>query len=451
MKLRVRFLVVSAILGVGLSLQAQWANNDPKITTNCATPPCLVGIGEPNPYAPLVVRGTSAAASIGAKSQNSASIQGSNNVDVSIGTDPGSPYGAWIQVKHTVINFAYPMLLQPVGGDVGIGTRAPYARLQVVGPAAPPSTTRNTAAVLSVMGSNNVDLSMGTDTANAYGAWIQAKHNTMDYAYPLLLQPAGGNVGIGTSAPTQKLEVQSSPDGAHNVIVSTPMATNFAVNSPIGGLRLSWKFGQYAPNNVDFQVIRGAGATDGAGLSIATSPNNTTGPVERLKITAAGNVGIGEPNPTVALQVNGEIRGTKVTAHYQDVAEWVPSREDLAPGTVVTLDPNVGNSVQASTMPYDTSVAGVVSAEPGIILGIGGASKEQVATTGRVRVKVDASRGAIRVGDLLVTSDRAGYAMRSVPVDMGGIAMHRPGTIVGKALEPLAEGQGEILVLLSLQ
>jgi len=29
--------------------------------------------------------------------------------------------------------------------------------------------------------------------------------------------------------------------------------------------------------------------------------------------------------------------------------------------------------------------------------------------------------------------------------------MHRPGTLIGKALEPLEKGQGEILVLLSLQ
>ncbi len=41
--------------------------------------------------------------------------------------------------------------------------------------------------------------------------------------------------------------------------------------------------------------------------------------------------------------------------------------------------------------------------------------------------------------------------MFSEPVDLGGIRMHRPGTIIGKALEPLAGGEGEILVLLSLQ
>jgi hypothetical protein len=41
--------------------------------------------------------------------------------------------------------------------------------------------------------------------------------------------------------------------------------------------------------------------------------------------------------------------------------------------------------------------------------------------------------------------------MRSEPVSFGGVAMHRPGTIIGKALEPLEKGTGEILVLLSLQ
>jgi hypothetical protein len=73
-----------------------------------------------------------------------------------------------------------------------------------------------------------------------------------------------------------------------------------------------------------------------------------------------------------------------------------------------------------------------------------------IATTGRVRVKVDAGR-PIRVGDLLVSSDKPGMAMKSEPIDVGGVRIHRPGTIIGKALEPLASGQGEILVLLSLQ
>ena len=74
-----------------------------------------------------------------------------------------------------------------------------------------------------------------------------------------------------------------------------------------------------------------------------------------------------------------------------------------------------------------------------------------VAQSGRVRVKADARYGAIKIGDLLVTSPTPGYAMRSRPMRVAGQALHRPGTLLGKALEALPSGRGEILVLLTLQ
>ena len=129
----------------------------------------------------------------------------------------------------------------------------------------------------------------------------------------------------------------------------------------------------------------------------------------------------------------------------------MPSRQKLTAGTVVVLDTSASNHVIASTTAYDTRVAGVVSWRPGIILGEAGDGKVKVATTGRVKVRADASRAAIRVGDLLVTGDTPGVAMKSQPLDFGGTPLHRPGTIIGKALEPLDKGTGEILVLLSLQ
>jgi hypothetical protein len=173
--------------------------------------------------------------------------------------------------------------------------------------------------------------------------------------------------------------------------------------------------------------------------------------------TFAGKVKVGTSTVPAALEVTGDVSvggtlsGNVVKATFQDVAEWVPVSEDLVPGTVVVVDPVKGNLVIRSTRAYDTTVAGVVSLQPGIVLGVEGASKEAVATTGRVRVKVDASSGAIAIGDLLVTSDKPGLAMRSKPIDVGGVAIHRPGTIIGKALERLERGEGEILVLLSLQ
>jgi hypothetical protein len=171
-----------------------------------------------------------------------------------------------------------------------------------------------------------------------------------------------------------------------------------------------------------------------------------------------GNVGVGTTTPTVKLHVAGDGKFTgnvtvdgNIAAKYQDMAEWVPAADRLAVGTVVVLDSSKPNQVISSNTSYDTRVAGVVSEKPGIALGEQSDDKVLVATTGRVRVKVDATNAPIQIGDLLVTSEREGFAMKSLPVEIGGTRIHRPGTLIGKALEPLAGGTGEILVLLSLQ
>jgi hypothetical protein len=177
---------------------------------------------------------------------------------------------------------------------------------------------------------------------------------------------------------------------------------------------------------------------------------------ERMRLDRDGVLSIGGTtlgtDASDKLIVNGAIRAVSVIgATYQDVAEWVPATESIAPGTVVIVDPNAVNGVAPSNRPYDTAVAGVISAQPGVLLGREGPDKVKVATTGRVKVHVDASRFPIHPGDLLVSGDRPGMAMRSEPVEVAGLKMHRPGTLIGKALEPLQSGEGEILVLLSLQ
>lgn len=179
------------------------------------------------------------------------------------------------------------------------------------------------------------------------------------------------------------------------------------------------------------------GGTVNIGATLSEPPATTVAPI----LTVEGN-----------MYVRGRITGnTVIGAVYQDVAEWVPATTDLAPGTVVVLNPDKSNEVMASHASYSTMVAGVVSEQPGVILGVEGANKEQVATTGRVKVRVDARTAAVRVGDLLVTSDIPGTAMKSEPMQIQGRKFHQPGTIIGKALEPLADGVGEILVLLSMQ
>ena len=69
-----------------------------------------------------------------------------------------------------------------------------------------------------------------------------------------------------------------------------------------------------------------------------------------------------------------------------------------------------------------------------------------VALAGRVYCNVDASKSAIEAGDLLTTSDLPGYAMKALDYSRA------QGAILGKAMEPLEQGQkGQILVLVTLQ
>ncbi len=215
-------------------------------------------------------------------------------------------------------------------------------------------------------------------------------------------------------------------------------------------------------------VYAGSGSTPQGGAELYTSGSGgmsitagnaagalrfySGGSSERMRIETTGNVGIGTTTPMAKLDVNGNINVSgNINAKYQDVAEWVETASPLESGTVVIVDPTTPNRVLASAKAYDTRVAGAVSKQPGLILGEGGDSKAMVAQSGRVRIKVDATYGAIRVGDLLVTSPTPGYAMRSRPMMVGGVAVHRAGTLLGKALEALPNGKGEILVLLTLQ
>lgn len=287
--------------------------------------------------------------------------------------------------------------------------------------------------------------------------------NVMDvYSSPLMYVRNDGAVGVGTSSPKAKLHAfaASGPAAIRAEIGDNP-GTNatMAIDNTIGPYLISHSdtaglsTAPYAAHRVTF----GAGSFAVA-YSPATAVNQARSWTNHFVVDTAGKVGIGRDTPNAALDVNGDVlvSGTLTAQHligaqYQDIAEWVPASEAMRPGTVVVIDPRNDNGVIPSARAYDTSVAGVVSAQPGVILGSAGPSKEQIATTGRVKVRVDASKAAIHLGDLLVTSDKSGVAMRSEPIDLNGRKIHQPGTIIGKALQPLASGEGEILVLLSLQ
>jgi hypothetical protein len=331
-------------------------------------------------------------------------------------------------------------------GSVGMGTATPGNKLEVI---EANSATASSIRVLSGSASAYAGYAIGrTGTEGYWGIAGGASHysngavagdvvlrsesnlilsNSMNSTVYL---KSNGNVGIGTTSPTTKLEVLDA--------ITSSGAGAGLIFKPRGGTGQTWQW--YNQTGTDARLWNTSGGDVLTVLNAGTVGIGTTSPNSQYKLDVGGNI-----------NSSGTITGNNIVAKYQDVAEWVPSSEQLPAATVVVLDSSVSNQVIASTAAYDTRVAGVVSEQPGIALGEGGKGKVLVATTGRVRVKVDASRAPIRIGDLLVTSDVPGVAMKSEAVDLGGVQFHRPGTLIGKALEPLAKGCGEILVLLSLQ
>jgi hypothetical protein len=104
-------------------------------------------------------------------------------------------------------------------GSVGIGTSSPVQKLQVSSAAGNPATSgsaQNGITRLSNTTDNGV-LDIGIKSGGT-GAWLQSTDggaSGLANQYPLLLNPVGGNVGIGITNPAYKFHVNATFDHIH--------------------------------------------------------------------------------------------------------------------------------------------------------------------------------------------------------------------------------------------
>jgi hypothetical protein len=126
------------------------------------------------------------------------------------------------------------------------------------------------------------------------------------------------------------------------------------------------------------------------------------------------------------------------SAQYADVAERYLADADYPVGTVLVIGGD--REVTQSTSTCQSSVAGTVSENPGVLMnrGLEGEHVVAVALLGRVPCRVI---GTINKGDLLMSSDFPGVACK--------LENYTPGCVIGKALESYSnntEGTIEIMV-----
>jgi hypothetical protein len=344
------------------------------------------------------------------------------------------------------------------GGNLGIGTNSPGERLVTMGNMVVGNITGHTQLYSSYDSQANSIFEVGYGTATSaitpLASLVLSKNLTSTSQGIGVISFANSNIANGSEK--RLSTISTFTDGALNsgaLLFGTTNGGTLAERMRItsgGNIGIGTSTPVYSLDlSGGVNTFHVKGATTSVNDALATFENSSA---IQMIVRGNGNVGIATLNPTEKLEVTGNIKVSgNINAKYQDVAEWVESPEELSAGTVVILDATRPNNVIASNVRYDTRVAGVISARPGITLGEHAEGKVLVATTGRVKVRVSARNGPINIGDLLVTSGEQGVAMKSTAVKVGGVRMHRPGTLIGKALEPLAHGTGEILVLLSMQ
>ena len=166
-------------------------------------------------------------------------------------------------------------------GSVGIGTTSPAEKLDVIGGAvAAGNGTIRTGITYSSLGL------IGTFTNHDLGVITNGTER--------MRITSGGNVGIGNTNPVQKLSVAGSYVRMESLSTdNTNAGTFFRV---LNGATTVGQSTQAVLNNGDYIITTG-----------------TSSEAERMRITAAGNVGIGTTSPATLFYVNGYTASNWIT------------------------------------------------------------------------------------------------------------------------------------------
>jgi len=166
-----------------------------------------VGVGTNAPDTRLHVGYTSAAPSF-TESAAGLNLEGSSSVRLLFGTDPSSPFAAWLQTSNT--GSPFPIALNPLGGNVGIGTASPTQNLDIQSATASvqiKSTTATNSATLKI--ENNSTAYIGNESSSVNTLFL----GTTAYATCL------GNSGAYPVQFATNNNVRMTIDSSGNVLV----------------------------------------------------------------------------------------------------------------------------------------------------------------------------------------------------------------------------------------
>jgi hypothetical protein len=285
-----------------------------------------VGIGTTSPQSKLQIGTTNfsitdrTSAVYGAAASETIFTVGISGVDypqlLNFGVNQSGLYST-ISARQFTVATENKLVLQPNGGNVGIGTTAPNVPLEVNGQsrftrAAVPSQyiemlgdgsynrLRATGGSKTFLISNNSGgpIMFGNGTAGSESLWATVPtgggfnigtsyQSTAGADGQLLVQ---GNVGIGTTSPAYKLDVNGTIGFAYS-------GSNANYIEQANG---AFGYGRIRPFNASGLFAFDTNYTLGGGYDFAYNGSSV------IRVTSTGNVGIGTSNPGYKLHVNGD-------------------------------------------------------------------------------------------------------------------------------------------------
>ena len=384
-----------------------------------------VGIGTTNPTYKLDVNG--AVASYGSTNQyliahttagsgTNAAVEirgGASNADWLIGTNRGDIWGAGDTLAFYKNAGAYgaKMVIQD-NGNVGIGTTSPNARLELVGGSQLRFGSNGNS------GDNSIYLRGGTSGDKAriilnhynYKDWTIAAGDAGAGKFSItgtlggadgIVMDTSGNVGIGTTAPDDRLHV---------------LGGKVKIQSSANGY--GWIYGEDTNHSIIMRGDRNGTAVNATNYYQygGTLADGTTGhrfwtggllfdQVERMRIAndgifMAGNVGIGTTGPTGKLQVAGVILTTSAaTANLASAGGM-----DFSGGSLRLISWGANATTQGGYIFNSVSSDASLNTNPLVILPSGNVGIGTVSPTAKLAVN-----GTIRAKEVIVDTGWADY------------------------------------------
>jgi hypothetical protein len=274
-------------------------------------------------------------------------------------------------------------------GNVGIGTSSPGYPLTVQ------ASSGSGAIRLVGRSADSVStLEFINNTQATTQGFIQSSGNNLLFATSTserMRIDSSGNVGIGTTAPVQRLHVRQDQNGTTAALIQNRNGTG----SPASALQFI--SGAFDLSDNRYAMISSAG---GSNTTLQFWTGEGAAPAERMRIDSSGNVGIGTSSPgSFKLNVQGNAYATTTAVGADENLIYQAASNTLGFRVGTSTNQSYFNIKAVSGVPQLDGAGGALA------LGTGGSERVRIDSSGNVGVGTSSPGTKLDVvGDIRCTN-----------------------------------------------